>query len=204
MNKYRQILEQRKGQHSHIEKQLHYHKGNLNVLNEYKENLEKAQAIIQIVAQATQEEFKYQITELVSLAEAAVFDDPYELDIEFVQKRNQTEANLWFVREGERIHPLSASGGGAVDVAAFALRVSLWSLLKPKSRPILILDEPFSRLKGEDANVKVIQMVKEVSQQLGLQIIMISDERVPLHDIEAGADKVFKVSIKKGISQITT
>ena len=202
MRNYRSLLEQKKGQLIQIEKEINHRRNGLIVLGEHKENLEAAQAIIQLVAQATQEELKYHINEIVTLSLSAVFDNAYSFETDFVQRRNQTEADLWFVRDGERIHPLSASGGGPINVAAFALRVSLWSLRKDRSRPVIVLDEPAQNIKGDEANIKFIQMVKAVSERLGLQIIMVSDERVPLEDIEKGADKVFKVSIKNGKSVV--
>lgn len=154
---------------------------------------EEAQATIQIVAQKTQQELTYHLSELVTLAMASVFDDPYELLVEFVRRRGRTEADIWFVRDGKQIDPLSASGGGAVAIGAFALRVSLWSLAQPRTRPTLLLDEPFIRIKGDADNIKALQMTKAVANQIGLQIIMVSDERVPMHEIEAGADKVIRV-----------
>ena len=89
-----------------------------------------------------------------------------------------------------------------MNVAAFALRVALHNLQNPRKRAILVLDEPFQNVKGEEANIKCIQMVKEVSKRLGLQIIMISDERVPMKDIEEGADRVHTIKIKKGVSYV--
>lgn len=200
MRNYRQLLEQKKGQLLQIEGEIKHNTERLEFLKTKKECTESAQAIIQIIAQATQEELQFHINELVSLSMASVFEDPYEFQVDFVQRRNQTEADLWFVRGGERIHPLYATGGGAINVAAFALRVSLWSLRKNRSRAILVLDEPAQNIKGDDANIKFIQMVKGLSERLGIQVIMVSDERVPLEDIEKGADKIFKVSIKNGKS----
>lgn len=200
MRNYRQVLEQKKGQLIQIERDIKSNAGRIEHLLKHKEDLESAQAIIQLIAQATQQELQYHINELVSLSLAAVFDDTYTFEVDFVQRRNQTEADLWFVREGERINPLYATGGGPIDVAAFALRVSLWSLRKNRSRAILVLDEAAQHIKGDDANIKFIQMVKGLSERLGIQVIMVSDERVPLEDIERGADKVFKVSMKKGKS----
>jgi len=197
---YRSLFEQKKGQLLQINKEIKYYSNNITSLKEHKENLEKAQEIIILLSQATQEELRFHINELVSLSLAAVFDDSYEFEVDFVQRRNQTEADLWFVRDGERIHPLYATGGGPINVAAFALRVSLWSLRKNRSRAILVLDEPAQNIKGDDANIKFIQMVKSVSDRLGIQVIMVSDERVSLEDIEKGADKIFKVSIKNGKS----
>lgn len=200
MRNYRQLLEQKKGQFLQIEGEVKHNLERIKFLKEHKENLESAQAIIQLISQATQQELQYHINELVSLSLAAVFDDTYTFEVDFVQRRNQTEADLWFVRDGERINPLYATGGGPIDVAAFALRVSLWSLRKNRSRAILVLDEAAQHIKGDDANIKFIQMVKGLSERLGIQVIMVSDERVPLEDIERGADKVFKVSIKNGKS----
>lgn len=159
---------------------------------------EIAQAIIQKVAKETQQELEYHISELCSLALSAVFDDPYELSIEFNDRRGRTEADIDFIKDGEPIgKPLLSSGGGALDVAAFGLRVALWSLSRPKTRNVLILDEPFRHLKGDEANRRAITMVKEISNHLGLQIIMISDERVKQEDIVNGADRVFMVNLKK-------
>jgi len=200
MVNYRQILEQQKGQLLHIEKEIVHYRNGIAILKQQKENLEIAQSIITLVAQTTQEELRYHICEVVSLSLAAVFEDTYELEIDFVQRRNQTEADLFFVREDKKINPLTASGGGPINVAAFALRVALWSLKQDRTRPILILDEPAQNIKGEGANIKFIQMVKALSDRLGIQIIMVSDERASIEDIERGADKVFRVSMKNGKS----
>lgn len=202
MVNFRQVLEQKKGQVKQVRNSLDCANADLKTAQEDKLDLEQAQTIIQLVAQATQEELKYHISELVTLALASVFDDAYELELDFQQRRNQTECDIWFVREGERIHPLSASGGGAVNVAAFALRISLWALQSPRTRPIMILDEPAQNIKGDEANIRFIQMVKSVSDRLKLQVIMVSDERVPLAEIQAGADRVFKIGMKKGVSYI--
>jgi ABC-type thiamine transport system ATPase subunit len=71
-----------------------------------------------------------------------------------------------------------------------------------KVSPILLLDEPFSRLKGEDANRRALAVLQEISDKLGLQIIMVSDERMPREDIIDNANRVFLVSQKAGVSQI--
>lgn len=199
---FRQLFEQKKGQEKQVLLSLNSNLKKLEDLKSEKQDLEAAQAIIQLVAQATQEELKYHISEIVTLALSAVFDDPLEFEVDFVQKRNQIEADLWFVKEGERLSPMTAHGGGYVNVSAFALRVALLSLKKPRLRPILLLDEAFANVKGEEANIRAIQMVKEVSKQMGLQVICISDERVPMKDIEEGADKVHTIKIKKEVSYV--
>lgn len=162
---------------------------------------DKARKIIQEVALKTQQQLSYNISGIASLALETVFDTPYELKLEFVERRNKTECDIYFVRDGLKIDPFSG-GGGAIDIASFALRVALWSMATPKPRPTLVLDEPFKHLKGEVANQKVLEMVSKISKKLGIQIIMVSDERVSREVTVEYADKLFEASIKDGITNI--
>ena len=208
---FRQLLEQKKGQLQQLQGNLEIEKTKLSDLKTEREKVEQAQIIIQKVAKDTQEQLKYQLSELVTLALASVFDDPYEFVIDFQQRKNQTEADIYFTREGEKVDPMTSTGGGPIDVSAFGLRLSLWTLKKDRSRPIIILDEPVPRLKGKDANIRFIQLVKEVNKELNVQIIMVSDERIPMEEIEAGADAVHRVTMVKtkgkysrGVSKVET
>lgn len=190
------ILEQRKGKASQLKSDTMAQRRRVRTLKKQAEACEEAQLIIQNVAQITQMQLEYHVAELVTLAMAAVFDNPYSLSIEFTQRRGRTETDLRFIRDGQDIDPLTASGGGAVDVAAFALRVSLWSLALSKTRSTLVLDEPLKWLKGGELPIKGALMIKEISKKLGLQIIMVS--HIP-GQIE-GADQITTVQIKKGES----
>lgn len=163
---------------------------------------EKAREIIREVGIKTQQQLSFHIADITSLALEAVFNDPYKLIVDFVQRRNKTECDLYFDRDGNRVEPLQASGGGAVDVAAFALRIASWSMQRPKSRNVVILDEPFKHLKGVRENILVLDMVKEISKKLGIQIIMVSDERIDREEIVMRADKVFETRIKKGVTEV--
>ena len=159
---------------------------------------ERAREIIREVGLKTQEQLQYHISDITSLALGAVFSDPYKLVVEFVQRRNKTECDLWFERDGERIDPISASGGGAVDVASFALRIAAWSMQRPRSRQVIILDEPM-RFLSVDLRERASAMMKEISDKLGLQFIIITHEST----LAAEADRVFEVTIKKGVTQIS-
>ena len=163
---------------------------------------EKAREIIHIVGIKTQEQLQYHISDITTLALDAVFPDPYKLKVKFIQRRNKTECDLIFVRDDMEIDPMEESGLGAVDVAAFTLRIASWSMERPRTHNTIILDEPFKHLKGEVANKRVLDMINEISKRLGIQIIMISDERIPREDIITAADRAFEVSIKNRISQI--
>ena len=193
----RQKLERKKGQQTQLQSDLQTAKSKEENISSEIINTEQAQAIIQIVAQKTQEELEYRLSEIVSLALAAVFDDPYKLKVDFVIRRGKTECDLLFEKNGEIFDPLTSSGGGAVDIASMALRVAIWSLTQPRTRNVLILDEPF-RFLSKEYQVKASIMLKELSKKLELQIIMVSHSEFLIE----GADKVFQVSIEKGISKI--
>jgi len=152
-----------------------------------------AQEIIQTVAQATQKQLEYKISELASLALSSVFDDPYELVLRFEEHRGKTAARLLFARSGHEVDPMACAGGGPVDAAALALQISLWTLRAPRTRSLLVLDEPLKFLKGGDMPERGAAIIKELATRLGVQILMVS------HDpsLVATADKVFDMSSKE-------
>lgn len=149
-----------------------------------------AKELVLAVANQTQANIGTRISELVSLALASVFDDPYEFEVEFVQRAGRTEADLWFVRDGNKIEPLVASGGGPVDIASFALRLAVWTLAK--TAPVFLLDEPFRNLSS-DKHERAGLMLKELSNKLGIQILSVSHSPMVI----AGADRVFEVESGK-------
>jgi len=129
---------------------------------------------------------------------ASVFEEePYQFQLEFVQKRGKTEADVWFVRNGEKMKPIDASGGGAVDVASFALRIAFWSLTK-RTRPLFFLDEPM-RMVSLNLMPKAAEMIKSISKKLGLQIVMVTHSA----ELSAVAEKKYEVSLKQGRSIIS-
>ena len=201
---YRNTLEQQKGQKSQIEHTIADLEQEIKDKRKDLRRHEEASEIIKEVGLKTQQQLQFHISNITSLALESVFDNPYELQVEFIQRRNKTECDLSFVRDGNKAKPMESSGFGAVDVASFALRIASWSMQRPRSRNTLLLDEPFKHLKGEDANLRLLDMINEISKKLGLQIIMISDERVEREEIYERADRVFGVSIRKGISQVKT
>lgn len=136
-------------------------------------NLEEALLVAQEVAQQTQEELEYQISTLVTNALESIFPDPYEFHVAFEIKRGKTEAALYFTKDGEEIDPLTASGGGAVEIAAFALRLSAFLISAEKPPPIMIFDEPF-KFVSEEYRPAVAEMVEEMSEKLGITFIIVT------------------------------
>jgi hypothetical protein len=169
----------------------------LEYLKLFIEELRESAEVIKYAAVVTQKQVEYSIAEAGTLALQSIFENDMEIGVHFGTKRNQTECVITFVKNGFFFSPSDESGQGAADIAGFGLRVALWSLPAHRSSPILMMDEKFKHLKGEKANISAIQAVKELSKEHGIQIIMVSDERVPFEEIEKGADCVMKVVSKE-------
>lgn len=195
----RRKIEQKKGARDQISKDLKVSQENIESLRKEISYSEKASAIISVVAKATQEELSYRITEPISLALQAVYgDNAYKMIADFnITGRGTTECILNFKRNNNRIDPLDAAGGGPIDIASLALRIGSWSLAQPRSRPVLILDEPF-RWVSRNKMALAGQMLKETAKQLNLQIIFISH----IEELIEAGDKIFQVTIEKGVSKI--
>lgn len=205
LKELRNALERKKGQRDQIQRTM---TGTSQKIDADRRNLirqERALEIVKHVGLATQRQLEYHLSEQVSLAMEAVFDDPYKLKVNFLEKRGKTEVELLFTRRDLEFPPIGSAGGGTIDVASLALRIAYWAMRRDKEvRPLLLLDEPFSQLKGEDANRRALTIVQEISNQLNLQVISVSDERMPREDIIANADRVFNVSQdREGASKVS-
>jgi DNA repair exonuclease SbcCD ATPase subunit len=193
----RQKLEQRKGQRIATEQILQSLKADLKEKTRSLHRHEEAKEIIRTVGQKTQEQLSFHISDITTLALEAVFKDPYELKVDFVQRRNKTECDLLFTRDGMEVKPLDSSGGGAVDVAAFALRIASWSMMNPRTRNTIVLDEPLRFLSGDNQE-RASSMIKELSKRLGIQFIIVTHESI----LASYADRVFESTIRKGVTKI--
>lgn len=149
----------------------------------------EAQVLIQTVAKETQEALRFHIQDLVQSALDTVFPATYSFLVEFELKRGRTEAHLHLDKDGEKMDPMNSTGGGVVDIIAFALRLAAWTLSRKDN--VIILDEPF---KFVSVNLRPLcaEILKGLSSRLNLQIIMVT------HDGEMmeAADRIFTIDQK--------
>lgn len=165
----------------------------------YLKRLEKAHNIIKQVGLETQQQLKVHISDITSLALESVFDEPYKLVLDFVERRDKTECDILFEENGHYVDPLTAAGGGVVDLAAFALRIASWAMRSPRTRNTIILDEPFKHL-SKDLHERASQMIATLSKQLHIQFIIITHEPT----LGMYADKVFEVKQRNRVSRVVT
>lgn len=159
----------------------------------------RAQTVIQTVAERIQHQLEYGISKIVSDALSAVFDDPEEFRVRFIQRRGRTECDMFFVKNGQEMDVLGSVGGGVLDIVCFALRIA-FLFLRHDIRRVLVLDEPFRNLHGQSEQERCSAMVKMMSTRLGIQIIMVSDIEL----INSAADRVFTCRLVDNVTQIET
>jgi DNA repair exonuclease SbcCD ATPase subunit len=191
------FLNKKQGQKEYIRKELKEKVRKKVSLEQDQKKHEKALEVVKEVGRKTQEKIQYQISEIATLAMEAVLDTPYKLVVQFVERRNKNECDLLFDDDGQLINPVDATGGGAVDIAAFALRIASWSMQRPRKRNTIILDEPFKYL-DKSKHEKASLMLKELSKRLGLQFIIVTHEQ----KLTEAADRVFEVTKKGKVSQV--
>ena len=189
INRVKQLFLQSKGMKKQIENNLIQNKTTLDNLNNRIKLLEQAQVFLQKVAQDTQSQLKFQIEDIVNLALETCFPNEYEFQLQFNIARGKTDAELVFLSQktGRPIDPMNASGGGVVDLTAFALRIASYALEQGVDN-VIILDEPF-RFISRDLQARAGEILKSLSTKLGLQIVMVTH----IGQMIDVADKVFEV-----------
>ena len=113
-------------------------------------------------------------TDQQNLVRVKVMQPAYDFRIEFVKRRNKTEADLYFERDGNR-YEYGQVGGGVLDVAAFALRLASLVLRRPPVRKVLVLDEPAKMLSEKGGNLERFRdLLETLANETGFQFIIVS------------------------------
>lgn len=159
----------------------------LGVLEERTLAIEEAQVLLQITAAETQDNLRVHLSDIVQSALDALFPGEYTFCIDFELKRGSTVCEMYLLDDaGFRTDPMTAEGGGVVDVIALSLRLAVWALSRPEN--VLVLDEPFKFLS---ANLRpaAADILSQMSTRLDLQIVMVTHDPV----LTEVADRVFRV-----------
>jgi hypothetical protein len=191
MTNYKSLLDQSIGRRDTLQYQKDHYLQKIDYLIERQKTIEIVQALVQKVAKETQEQLKFQIEDIVKTCIDTCFPDEYDFKVEFEIKRGKTECALKFYKNGHEIDDLLESGGGGVvDVASLGLRVAAWCL--GNTANTLVLDEP-GKFVSRCLVRQFADVIKVLSEKLGLQIIMVS--HIP--EFIENSEKVFNVKLEK-------
>lgn len=195
LNKLQKILIEKKHEKKLVKLDLNaYQKKRKKLLKEHKK-IQEALITIQRASKLTQDRISQHISGIVTKALATVFDDPYTFHINFVERRNTTEADLILIKDDYEYSILESAGYGVADVCSFALRVA-YIILSGK-RKLLIFDEPFRHL-DEDRQTYAAQLVHYLSEELGIMFIIATHSKT----FNEECNNIFKVTQTKGNSKI--
>lgn len=167
----------------------------------YVDDLVKARWVITEVAQRTQNRFKDFVENLVTMAIRAVYENrTMRFLLNFRVNRNRSEAWLQ-VQEGDKepYTPKDAQGGGMVDMIGMSMRPVLQSIEKPRSRNVIIADEPMKNLGHGRFLTRAGEILREISHRLGFQLILVTHEP----ELVQIADKAWNVTYNGVHSEVT-
>lgn len=194
--RYREIIDEKKvTKRLHEESKLEYTE-QLKELGKESKALNEAREIFKKAAVLTQNHLADHLASIVTKALNAVFPEKnLTFNVEFVERRNTSECDMWVEEDGFKYSILDSRGYGLVDVISFSLKVAY--ILLSGLDNVLIMDEPFRNLditKHEYAS----QMVRGLSKELEIQFIIATHVLA----LKEYADRSFSVVQKAGISEV--
>jgi chromosome segregation ATPase len=190
LEELKDIVFTKEAEYKLLNEQLDSLRINCASVKSYIAELIEARNIITEASRITQEQFKEFVEQLTTLAIQSVFPDKdYRFIVDFTLQSNRSMIEL-LVQQGDKepYVPEDEQGGALLDIISFVLRVILWSLERPRSRNVIVLDEPF-RFCG-DLTSLAASFMKEISHKLKIQVIMVTHNR----DLVEIADRCWEVT----------
>jgi len=164
-------------------------------------DLNRARILLEESNIASREFIQSEVEQLVTQGLRTIFGNPLiKFNIEFVEKRNQTEANFYLTSESDEESRVEGEitfsyGGGVVDIISISLRIILMQLLKLEG-PI-ILDEPGKNISVQYVD-KFAKFLTDVSSSFDRQIIMVTHNAT----LANCANNIINVEQKNGVSEV--
>jgi len=163
--------------------QIKQHGSDIDFLDEQMRDHEQARDIIILAGEQAQKNFTDRIESLVSSAVQSVYEErDFQCKLILEQKRNRTECRIAVFENDEELNPADDCGGGILDIISLGIKIVLWYLENPRSRNVMILDEPFRWLGA--LSERAGRMLKELSERLDIQFIIVThdDNLIPAFD----------------------
>lgn len=146
--------------------------------------------LLQLASAATWDATKKLVEELVTRALQSVFyDKSYKFVLKQETKRGTASVSFVVEDQGMELDLVDELGGGIVDVVALVLRIAFVLLYRPKTRPVLFLDEPLKHL-WSGYQPYAAKFLKQVCGETGLQLLIVTHQ----NELASYADQVFQIS----------
>ena len=153
------------------------------------------QEIARKAAKLVQDNLASKLSGIVTKALSTVFEEPIEFVATFVERRGVSECDL-YLRIGDHDYDiLNGQGGGIADVCSMCLQMAF--IMMSNVSKTIVIDEP-ARHMDAVAQERFISVLQELCMELDFTIIMVTHSAAFID----GADKVFRVIKKGGISHV--
>jgi len=146
----------------------------------------EARAVIQSVAEKTQQHMIGYFENLITPLIQNIWQDDRRFCLRFVQKRGGTECEAFILKDGNEASIFGSSGGGLANIISIGCRLA-FLVLERKTRKLMILDEPFSALNSSEYQQRISDTLKEISTRMGIQFLIVTDQ------IDIEGDRLFRV-----------
>ena len=163
-------------------------------MNNLVDNKEK-QEIARKSAKIVQDHLATKLSGIVTKSLSTVFEEPIEFVAQFIERRGVSECDLFLKIDGHEYDILNGQGGGIADVCSMCLQMAF--IMLAQVNRVLIIDEP-ARHMDLAAQERFIAVLQELCKELNFTIIMVTHSQA----FTEGADKVFKIIKKGGISRV--
>lgn len=173
LTKIRKPLDVQVQQYNYLTKQCKQIPKEIAKLADLECEIAEAVVLLQSAAKLVQNEAREHLTAVINRSLEIVFDEPYICTIVFKESRGSTSATIEFERDGNTVDPMTASGGGVVDVAAFAIRLSCILYARPKMRRLMILDEPMKFVSATHRE-RVRIVLETLAHEFDFQFIIVT------------------------------
>lgn len=169
----------------------------LGALRRHIDVIREANWLLGEAIRRVQTSFKEVVEKLVTSAIRSIYERDITFSLEFDEKGRGLECRPITTENGEEFDLDGDIGGGLLDMISFTSKIVFWKI-QGKNRPIFIFDEPFRFLGHGSVILLVGQLLKKLSQTLGIQFIIVSHEE----ELAEIADRSFKVIHTNGIAKV--
>ncbi len=183
-------LNEFKGRQSLLNEQIDGTNNKLAELVHNREIFTKEVEVLTVVQEMTRNKIKEGFENMVSYALRSVFNQDYKFVLNFDKRGNLSELdfNILAPERTEAGDVLEGFGGGVIDVASLALRITLMEISKPRMMGFICLDESMKHLSKLYVP-NCCKWIKKISKDLNRQIIWVTHNE----DIVNLADNVIKL-----------
>lgn len=197
LGELRTFLLQSQGERTILQRQLERGRENLEKLQKQEVTIRAAEELAVASSLVAQQQIKERFERLATTALRWVYYDQ-ELALKVELGTRGTSPSLDFLIEagGVELDPLSAAGGGVVQVLALVLRLTILEALHVNGP--LLLDEPLSQL-SRNYQERAGTFLKEYAKRTGRQILLVTHSP----ELFTAASKVFRVRLSSGRSIVT-